>query len=155
MSLTPYNLRCFSATDVWDLHALPLTAMVKPDFTCSPSHECASTGNAQSWGAGINTIIFYAPQLFLSLGVRTFSPAPFPRPSQLALIPLICMALPGCWSSAMLRFTSCDALSCGGLQGSQQNALIATVIVGLCNHFSTYISFWLADHYGRRFLFIE
>ena len=22
------------------------------------------------WGAGINTIIFYAPQLFLSLGVR-------------------------------------------------------------------------------------
>ena len=43
----------------------------------------------------------------------------------------------------------------GATQGNQQDALIATVIVGLCNHFSTYISFWLADHFGRRFLFIE
>ena len=48
-----------------------------------------------------------------------------------------------------------DNLCSDGFQGSQQNALIATVIVGLCNHFSTYISFWLADHYGRRFLLIE
>lgn len=61
----------------------------------------------------------------------------------------------GALGSAQLPLPNSDILSCHGFQGSQQNALIATVIVGLCNHFSTYISFWLADHYGRRFLLIE
>lgn len=41
------------------------------------------------------------------------------------------------------------------VQGSSTDSLIATVVVGLCNHFSTYVSFWSADHFGRRFLLIE
>lgn len=41
------------------------------------------------------------------------------------------------------------------MQGSRTDALIATVVVGLCNHFSTYVSFWSADKFGRRFLFLQ
>ncbi|CAL5221511.1 g3716 [Coccomyxa viridis] len=96
------------------LEKAELAALVKNPWTLllfrkkyRPQLVCAACSTLFQQWTGINTIIFYAPQLFLSLG------------------------------------------------GSQQNALIATVIVGLCNHFSTYISFWLADHYGRRFLLIE
>ena len=63
------------------------------------------------------------------------------------------------WTMVPSRYTrqgqSLTDKSSGATQGNQQDALIATVIVGLCNHFSTYISFWLADQFGRRFLFIE
>ena len=104
------------------------------------------------WGAGINTIIFYAPQLFLSLGVRPSAcdsfcaqglqpPRKICKPERL-------------WGHSGHSHPGFNPLLCC-LQGNQQDALIATVIVGLCNHFSTYISFWLADKYGRRFLFIE
>ncbi len=62
--------------------------------------------SAAQW-TGINTIIFYAPQLFITLGA------------------------------------------------SQQAALAATIVTGLVNHFSTYVSLWAADVFGRRILFIE
>ena len=155
MPLTLYNGRCCSATDVCDLHSLPLTAVLKPDFECSPSHECASSDDFGCWGAGINTIIFYAPQLFLSLGVRTFFLCTPSSAQQIMLAPTDLHKIAKVLEQYNADLTACDTLSCGGLQGSQQNALIATVIVGLCNHFSTYISFWLADHFGRRFLFLE
>ena len=60
----------------------------------------------QQW-TGINTIIFYAPQLFVSLG-----------------------------------------------QG-EGAALAATIVTGIVNHLATYVSFSVADKYGRRPLFIE
>lgn len=60
----------------------------------------------QQW-SGINTIIFYAPQLFVSLGV------------------------------------------------GQGAALGATIVTGIVNHIATYVSFHVADKYGRRILFIE
>lgn len=60
----------------------------------------------QQW-TGINTIIFYAPQLFISLG------------------------------------------------NTKSQSLIASLIVGLCNHLSTYVSFILCDIYGRKTLFIS
>lgn len=60
----------------------------------------------QQW-SGINTIIFYAPQLFVSLGV------------------------------------------------GEGAALGATIVTGLVNHLATYVSFHVADKYGRRILFIE
>ena len=56
---------------------------------------------------GINTIIFYAPQLFITLGA------------------------------------------------SQRASLAATIVTGIVNHFSTYVSLWAADEFGRRVLFIE
>ena len=56
---------------------------------------------------GINTIIFYAPQLFITLGA------------------------------------------------SQRASLAATIVTGIVNHFSTYVSLWAADEFGRRILFIE
>ncbi len=56
---------------------------------------------------GINTIIFYAPQLFVSLGV------------------------------------------------GEGAALGATIVTGIVNHLATYVSFHVADKYGRRILFIE
>ena len=60
----------------------------------------------QQW-TGINTIIFYAPQLFVSLGV------------------------------------------------GEGAALGATIVTGIVNHLATYVSFHVADKYGRRILFIE
>lgn len=60
----------------------------------------------QQW-SGINTIIFYAPQLFVSLGV------------------------------------------------GEGAALGATIVTGIVNHLATYVSFHVADKYGRRILFIE
>ncbi|KAK9914909.1 hypothetical protein WJX75_002176 [Coccomyxa subellipsoidea] len=72
-----------------------------------PQLVCAACSTLFQQWTGINTIIFYAPQLFLSLG------------------------------------------------GSRTDSLIATVVVGLCNHFSTYVSFWSADKFGRRFLFLQ
>ena len=61
---------------------------------------------AVQW-TGINTIIFYAPQLFITLGA------------------------------------------------SQRASLAATIVTGIVNHFSTYVSLWAADVFGRRVLFIE
>ena len=61
---------------------------------------------AAQW-TGINTIIFYAPQLFITLGA------------------------------------------------SQRASLAATIVTGIVNHFSTYVSLWAADEFGRRVLFIE
>lgn len=60
----------------------------------------------QQW-TGINTLIFYAPQIFISFG------------------------------------------------NTKNQSLIASLIVGLCNHLSTYVSFILCDIYGRRTLFIS
>lgn len=73
-------------------------------------------------------IIFYAPQLFLSLGVGPCSHQAAKR--------MLCTQI---WHVLVFRLSMCS--SCP--QGSRQDALIATVVVGLCNHFSTYASFWL------------
>ncbi|DBA80098.1 hypothetical protein WJX79_008133 [Trebouxia sp. C0005] len=67
--------------------------------------SACSTG-FQQW-TGINILIFYAPQIFLSLGTtKTIS-------------------------------------------------LVSAIILGACNHLSTYVSFWTADKFGRRALFLQ
>ncbi|KAK9793222.1 hypothetical protein WJX73_005399 [Symbiochloris irregularis] len=34
-------------------------------------------------------------------------------------------------------------------------SLVCGLIIGACNHLSTYVSFWVADYFGRRFLFLQ
>ncbi|DBB00261.1 TPA: Transcription factor stp1 [Trebouxia sp. C0004] len=60
----------------------------------------------QQW-TGINTLIFYAPQLFLALGT------------------------------------------------TKNISLIAAIILGACNHLSTYVAWWTADIFGRKTLFLQ
>ena len=72
----------------------------------SPATRSEQKFCAVQW-TGINTIIFYAPQLFITLGA------------------------------------------------SQRASLAATIVTGIVNHFSTYVSLWAADEFGRRVLFIE
>ncbi len=125
--------------------------MYRPQLVCA---ACSTL--FQQW-TGINTIIFYAPQLFLSLGV---SPAAAPCTERIECCGYACMR--ACPSQNLVVVPVYFAEGCVSLtarvsrtQGSRTDSLIATVVVGLCNHFSTYASFWLADHFGRRFLFIE
>ena len=37
----------------------------------------------------------------------------------------------------------------------QGAALAATIVTGIVNHCATYVSFYVADKYGRRVLFIQ
>ena len=55
------------------------------------------------------------------------------------------------------RLAICDAapqlfVSLGVGQGA---ALAATIVTGIVNHCATYVSFYVADKYGRRVLFIQ
>ena len=97
-----------------------------------PQLVCAACSTLFQQWTGINTIIFYAPQLFLSLGVRPRGSAGRP------CTPASCAAHP----------CQCEPGPAPSSQGSRQDALIATVVVGLCNHFSTYASFWLVRALG-------
>lgn len=92
---------CFEANKIENPWKTILSRKYRPQLVLA-----AASTFFQQW-TGINTIIFYAPQLFVSLGV------------------------------------------------GQGAALAATIVTGIVNHCATYVSFYVADKYGRRVLFIQ